>query len=203
MSIKEQNKKREFMSWTLIFIFISGIAALIAGILQYQDRLKSSEKTRALQEELLNYTRGSKIFPVVTVLIPVNTREVRIMIHNPDPAVPMLNVSGLINNDSFNYGAIYPLAGMQIVHVPFNQIDRTANHWVMQLYYSNTEFVMISVQVYEINNKFVHAIYYSDRSMKDKTPDTQKKANEDVEKKLKEIEEQASQTIKDENIQSK
>jgi len=178
------NFKRKPMSWTLVFIFLSGISALIAGILQYNDRLKSSEKTKALQEELLNYTRGSRIFPNVQVVVPVNTKEVNINIYNPDKKVPMLNVSGLINNSSFNYGTIYPLSGARIVYQPFNPADTLENRWVIQLYYSNTEFLMIAVRVYQINGKFKYTINYADRSMTDLTPGDQKKLNEAVEKEV-------------------
>lgn len=110
------------MNWTIIFILIAGVAALIAATLQYYENDKIASENRRLQKEVLNFTRGRDSSMSALLNMVLLNKISFIILSNDD--YPMFNVRVKCNEQQLpDIGTIYPKVTTEFYTVvaPTNQ----------------------------------------------------------------------------------
>jgi len=95
------------MNWTILFIIISGIAALVAATLQYFENGRITSENKRLQKEVLNFTRGGDS-SMPALLNKVFLNKITFTILSNDD-YPMFNVRVKCDEQQLqDIGTVYP-----------------------------------------------------------------------------------------------
>lgn len=146
-------KKLSRMNWTMIFISLAAIFALIATLRQYMENNKLSDENRQLYKKLLLYTTGDEN-SVPAILTMGSFTDVTFALLNHD-TVPMINVKAKCNEQSLpDIGTLYPDVSTRFCTFSIDSKIKSES-FDFVVWYNNTKSIYINIKIVRVKGGFL------------------------------------------------